>query len=74
MKKDYLIGAMEYYDARVDDARLVLTLVRTAVGLGAEAASRTAVTGMTTSPPAASTVWRCATWRPGKSSGSPPRT
>lgn len=49
MKKDYLIGAMEYYDARVDDARLVLTLVRTAVGLGAEAASRTAVTGMTTS-------------------------
>lgn len=46
MKRDYLIGAMEYYDARVDDARLVLTLMRTAVGFGAEALTRAAVTGM----------------------------
>ncbi|QPL05099.1 MULTISPECIES: glycerol-3-phosphate dehydrogenase/oxidase [Actinomyces] len=40
-----LAGAIQFYDARVDDARLVIDLVRTAVGLGAFAASRTKVTG-----------------------------
>lgn len=40
-----LAGAIRFYDARVDDSRLVLDLVRTAVGLGAHAASRTRVTG-----------------------------
>ncbi|QGF23247.1 glycerol-3-phosphate dehydrogenase/oxidase [Raineyella fluvialis] len=40
-----LVGAMEYYDAKVDDARLVVTLVRTAVRYGALAANRTAVVG-----------------------------
>ena len=40
-----LVGAIRFYDARVDDARLVIDLVRTAVGLGALAASRTKVTG-----------------------------
>ena len=44
IKKDALIGAIEFYDARVDDARLVITLVRTAVGHGAHALSRAAVT------------------------------
>ena len=44
IKKDALIGAIEFYDARVDDARLVITLVRTAVGQGAHALSRAAVT------------------------------
>ncbi|MDO4244265.1 MAG: glycerol-3-phosphate dehydrogenase/oxidase [Actinomyces sp.] len=39
-----LAGAIRFYDARVDDARLVIDLVRTAVGLGALAASRTRVT------------------------------
>ena len=38
---------MEYYDAKVDDARLVVTLVRTAVQYGALAANRTAVVGFT---------------------------
>ena len=42
-----LVGAMEYYDAKVDDARLVVTLVRTAVQYGALAANRTAVVGFT---------------------------
>ncbi|HJG79320.1 MAG TPA: glycerol-3-phosphate dehydrogenase/oxidase [Brevibacterium senegalense] len=37
-------GGIEYFDAQVDDARLVLTLVRSAVGLGASAASRVRVT------------------------------
>jgi len=41
------IGAVEYYDATVDDARLVSTLVRTAVSYGAHAASRTQVVRIT---------------------------
>lgn len=40
-----MAGAIRFYDARVDDARLVIDLVRTAVGLGAYAANRTKVTG-----------------------------
>jgi glycerol-3-phosphate dehydrogenase len=43
-----LVGAIEFYDARVDDARLVVTLVRTAVRYGAHAASRTQVAEITT--------------------------
>ncbi|GAB3556734.1 glycerol-3-phosphate dehydrogenase/oxidase [Spelaeicoccus albus] len=39
------VGGIRYYDARVDDARLVATLVRTAVGHGALAASRTQAIG-----------------------------
>lgn len=38
---DSLIGGIRFYDARVDDARLVIDLVRTAQGYGALAASRT---------------------------------
>lgn len=40
IKESELAGAIEFYDARVDDARLVVTLIRTAVSYGAEAASR----------------------------------
>ncbi|AOZ72276.1 glycerol-3-phosphate dehydrogenase [Boudabousia tangfeifanii] len=36
-------GAIRFYDCRVDDARLVMTLIRTAIKHGALAASRTAV-------------------------------
>ena len=43
-----LAGSIRFYDARVDDARLVIDLVRTAVGLGALAANRTRVTGFLT--------------------------
>ena len=46
MKPDALVGAIEFYDARVDDARLVITLIRTAVAYGAVAASRTKVTAI----------------------------
>ncbi len=35
------LGGLEYYDAQVDDARLVLTLARSARSLGAHAAART---------------------------------
>lgn len=43
VKENSLIGAIEFYDARVDDARLVITLVRTALQYGARALSRTQV-------------------------------
>ncbi|GMA39789.1 hypothetical protein GCM10025883_18340 [Mobilicoccus caccae] len=45
IRGDALVGAIRFYDARVDDARLVLDLVRTARGYGAMCASRTQVTG-----------------------------
>ncbi len=45
LKRSALTGALVYWDARVDDARYVVTLVRTAAGYGAHAASRTQVTG-----------------------------
>lgn len=44
LRKDALIGAMVYYDARVDDSRLVINLVRSAVAYGAQAANRALVT------------------------------
>ncbi|AQP45702.1 glycerol-3-phosphate dehydrogenase/oxidase [Tessaracoccus flavus] len=47
VKPDALIGAIEFYDARVDDARMVIALVRTALQYGAEAASRVRVTEVT---------------------------
>ncbi len=39
-----LIGAIEFYDARVDDARLVIQLIRTALRYNAVAVSRAKVT------------------------------
>jgi len=45
LKKDALVGALQYYDAQVDDARFVVALVRTAVSYGAKAANRARVTG-----------------------------
>jgi glycerol-3-phosphate dehydrogenase len=39
------LGGVHYWDAQVDDARFVLTVVRTATQFGAHAASRTQVTG-----------------------------
>ncbi|MGC0252087.1 glycerol-3-phosphate dehydrogenase/oxidase [Pseudactinotalea sp. Z1748] len=41
IRPDKLIGAIRFYDARVDDARLVTALIRTAQSYGAHAASRT---------------------------------
>ena len=45
--KSAAVGAVEYWDANVDDARLVLTVMRTAVSYGAHAASRTQVVELT---------------------------
>jgi glycerol-3-phosphate dehydrogenase len=43
LRKDALVGALQYYDAQVDDARFVVTLVRTAASYGALTANRTRV-------------------------------
>ena len=40
LKKEALIGAVQYYDAQVDDARHTMTIVRTAASYGAHAANR----------------------------------
>jgi glycerol-3-phosphate dehydrogenase len=45
LRRSALTGALVYWDAQVDDARYVMTLVRTAAGYGASVASRTQVTG-----------------------------
>ncbi|WP_225847845.1 glycerol-3-phosphate dehydrogenase/oxidase [Streptomyces sp. HPF1205] len=44
LRKDALVGALQYYDAQVDDARFVVTLVRTATSYGAFAANGAKVT------------------------------
>src|SRR6478752_7338946 len=45
LRTDELSGAIRYYDCQVDDARLVVTLARTAAHHGALVATRTRVTG-----------------------------
>jgi glycerol-3-phosphate dehydrogenase len=45
LRKDALVGAVQYYDAQVDDARHTMFVVRTAVAYGALAANRSCVTG-----------------------------
>ena len=45
VRDDALIGAIEFYDARVDDSRMVINLVRSAVRHGARALSRAQVVG-----------------------------
>ena len=45
LRTDRLTGAVRYYDCQVDDARLVVTLARTAAHHGAQVATRTRVTG-----------------------------
>jgi glycerol-3-phosphate dehydrogenase len=42
-----LVGGVVYYDAQVDDARFVLSLVRTAASFGARVVSRARVVGLT---------------------------
>jgi glycerol-3-phosphate dehydrogenase len=45
LRKDALTGAIQYWDAQMDDARFTMTVVRTAVSFGALAANRATVTG-----------------------------
>jgi glycerol-3-phosphate dehydrogenase len=45
LRTDDLAGAIRYYDCQVDDARLVVTVARTAATYGAHVLTRTRVTG-----------------------------
>jgi glycerol-3-phosphate dehydrogenase len=45
LRKDALVGALQYYDAQVDDARFVATLARTAASYGAHVANGARVVG-----------------------------
>jgi glycerol-3-phosphate dehydrogenase len=45
LRSSSLVGAVQYYDAQVDDARHTVTLVRTAAAYGAFVASRARVVG-----------------------------
>ncbi len=44
-KSESVAGAIQYYDCQVDDARLVMSIARTAAGHGAHVATRVKVTG-----------------------------
>ncbi len=46
LRADALVGAIQYYDAQVDDARHTMFLARTAASYGAAVASRARVTGL----------------------------
>jgi glycerol-3-phosphate dehydrogenase len=45
MREDSMVGAFQYYDAQVDDARHTLTVARTAAHFGAVVANNVAVEG-----------------------------
>ncbi len=45
LRKDALIGAIQYYDAQADDARHTLAVIRTAASYGAVAVNRAPVIG-----------------------------
>jgi len=45
LRRDALVGAIQYYDAQVDDARHTMALVRTAQAYGALCANRARVVG-----------------------------
>lgn len=45
LKRSAMVGSVQYWDAQVDDARYVLTLLRTAATYGAQIASHAQVVG-----------------------------
>lgn len=45
LRRDALVGAVQYYDAQVDDARHTMSVVRTAASYGALVANRARVVG-----------------------------
>jgi glycerol-3-phosphate dehydrogenase len=45
LRRDALVGAVQYYDAKVDDARHTMNIVRTAAAYGAPTANRARVVG-----------------------------
>jgi glycerol-3-phosphate dehydrogenase len=47
LRPEAAVGAIRYYDGQVDDARLVVSLARTAASLGAAVVTRVRATGLT---------------------------
>jgi len=47
LKPEAAVGAIRYYDGQVDDARLVVSLARTAASLGAAVVTQVRATGLT---------------------------
>ncbi|MEV0273120.1 glycerol-3-phosphate dehydrogenase/oxidase [Hamadaea sp. NPDC050747] len=47
LRPEAAVGAIRYYDGQVDDARLVISLARTAASLGATVVTRVRATGLT---------------------------
>jgi glycerol-3-phosphate dehydrogenase len=45
LRRDSLVGAIQYFDAQVDDARFTMTLARTAAGYGATVVTRARAIG-----------------------------
>jgi glycerol-3-phosphate dehydrogenase len=45
LRESALVGALQYYDAQMDDARLAVAIARTAAGEGARVASHTSLVG-----------------------------
>jgi glycerol-3-phosphate dehydrogenase len=45
LRKEAFVGAVQYWDAQVDDARYVMTVLRTAAAYGVQVASRTLCVG-----------------------------
>ncbi len=45
LRKDALVGAIQYYDSQVDDARHTMAVVRTAASYGAHVANRSRIVG-----------------------------
>jgi glycerol-3-phosphate dehydrogenase len=45
LRKDAFVGAIQYWDAQMDDARYVMTVLRTAAAYGVQVASRTQCVG-----------------------------
>ncbi len=71
LRKTAFKGAVQYWDAQVDDARYVMTLLRTAATYGAHVASRTQVVGFLREG-SGSPVCGSATWRRARRSTSGP--
>ena len=46
LRKESLVGALQYYDGQVDDARHTMFIARTAAAYGAHVANRARVTGL----------------------------
>lgn len=71
LRRSAFTGAVQYWDAQVDDARFVMTTLRTAATYGAHVASRVQAVGFLREG-SGSPGCACATWRRARSSTCAP--